>query len=125
MCAPSIRVISGGPVKRELRSADTCRRELEPVRRVAHVWRRGYPTLRQRRAVAVTGFTAVAPPLGLRWGHPRLEFAWLGRADISQAEIDALRDNITREPSFSRSMLTIVKTLGRGWAEAYDATRAV
>ena len=57
--------------------------------------------------------------------HPRLEFASLGRADISQAKIDALRDNITREPSFSRSVLTIVKTLGRGWAEAYDATRAV
>jgi UDP:flavonoid glycosyltransferase YjiC (YdhE family) len=57
--------------------------------------------------------------------HPRLEFASLGRADLSLAEIDALRDSITREPSFSRSMLTIVKTLGRGWAEAYDATRAV
>jgi UDP:flavonoid glycosyltransferase YjiC (YdhE family) len=57
--------------------------------------------------------------------HPRLEFASLGRADISPAEIDALRDSITRERSFSSSMLTIVKTLGRGWAESYDATRAV
>ena len=57
--------------------------------------------------------------------HPRLEFVSLGRVDINQSEIDALRDSITREPSFSRSMLTIVKTLGRGWAEAFDATRAV
>ena len=72
--------------------------------------------------VTIASLEAARPHLR---DHPRLEFVSLGRADISQAEIDALRDNITREPSFSRSMLTIVKTLGRGWAEAYDATRAV
>jgi UDP:flavonoid glycosyltransferase YjiC (YdhE family) len=57
--------------------------------------------------------------------HPRLEFLSLGQGDLTQAEIDILRDRITRATSFSQSMLTIVKTLGRGWVEAYDATVAV
>src|SRR5262245_36493470 len=52
--------------------------------------------------------------------HPRLEFVSLGQADFAQPEIDELRDSITRAPSFSRSMLTIARTLGRGWVEAYD-----
>lgn len=57
--------------------------------------------------------------------HPRLEFVGLGQTDMSQVEIDLLRDNITRATSFSRSMLTIARTLARGWDEAYDATLAV
>jgi UDP:flavonoid glycosyltransferase YjiC (YdhE family) len=57
--------------------------------------------------------------------HPKLQFVSLGRTDMTGSEIDSLRDSISRATSFSRSMLTIAKTLARGWREAFDATLAV
>jgi UDP:flavonoid glycosyltransferase YjiC (YdhE family) len=57
--------------------------------------------------------------------HAGVEFLSLGTADIRQEEIDALRTKITEERSFSRSMLTIITTLGRGWTDAYDRTLAI
>jgi UDP:flavonoid glycosyltransferase YjiC (YdhE family) len=57
--------------------------------------------------------------------HPQLEFVSLGRADLTQQEIDELRDSISRSTSFSQTMLSTAKTLARGWVEAYDATLAL
>jgi UDP:flavonoid glycosyltransferase YjiC (YdhE family) len=57
--------------------------------------------------------------------HAGVDFLSLGTADIRLDEIDALRTKITEERSFSRSMLTIIKTLGRGWTDAYDRTLAI
>ncbi len=51
--------------------------------------------------------------------HPGIDFLTLGATDLDQNEIDSLRDKITVERSFSRSMLTIIGTLARGWTETY------
>lgn len=57
--------------------------------------------------------------------HAGVEFLSLGTVDLRPEEIDAFRTKITEERSFSRSMLSIITTLGHGWTDAYDRTLAV
>jgi len=53
-------------------------------------------------------------------GHRGFAFESLGPSGVDQGTIDGLRNRITFEPSFVRSMLIILNVLGQGWTNEYD-----
>jgi UDP:flavonoid glycosyltransferase YjiC (YdhE family) len=67
--------------------------------------------------VSVISLDDAAPMVADRAG---VSFVGLGQAVLAPSEIDRLRATITREPSFARSMVTVINTLQRGWTAAYD-----
>lgn len=69
-------------------------------------WRVTFATFEEARSI-VTGDRGFA-------------FESFGPTGIDQVTIDELRNRITFEPSFLRSMLIIVNTLGQGWTNQYD-----
>jgi UDP:flavonoid glycosyltransferase YjiC (YdhE family) len=73
--------------------------------------------MRRGWRVTVASFEEARPIVA---GHLGIAFKSFGPSGLDQVTINELRHRITFEPSFVRSMLIIVNTLGQGWTKQYD-----